>query len=223
MQVLELKADKRETFGRKIKNLRKDGILPGNVYGKKVTSLAIQVNLKDFQKVFADAGETGLIELSVGGEKRPVLVHGLQVDPVSEELLHVDFVQVNLKEKIAAKVPVELVGKAPSEKQGIGTAVQYINEIEVESLPTDLPEKFEVDMSNLVNVDDAIFVKDLKVDKVKIQIKENEESIIVKVEAQVEEEVAPPPKETPEEGAPPSEGEEAPAEEEKPQEETKEA
>jgi large subunit ribosomal protein L25 len=206
-----LKADARKIYGRKVKKLRKEGLLPGNIYGKKIKSEAVQVALKDFDKVFKEVGETGLLTLTVGKIEKPVLIHNLQVDPVSEEPVHVDFLQVDLKEKVEADVPVEITGESPAEKQAVGTVVQYINEIGVEALPMDLPEKFVVDTSELAEVDQSILVKDLKVDRAKVDIKIGEDEIVVKVEPPQKEEVIAPPAptegEVPVEGEVPAEGE----------------
>lgn len=203
-----LKAEKRTLEGRKVKKLRKEGILPGNVSGKKIKSEAVQVNLKDFEKTFKEIGETGLLTLVVGTEEKPVLIHNLQYHPITDEPLHVDFLQVDLKEKVEAEIPVELVGESPAEKQALGTVVQYINEIKVESLPGDLPEKFEVDVTALAEVDQSIFVKDLKYDKSKVEIKDDLEAILAKVEPPQKEEVVEAP--APVEGEVPAEGGAAP-------------
>lgn len=208
MNKLSLKAEARKISGRKVKNLRKEGILPGNVSGKKIKSEAVQVILKDFEKVYKEVGETGLLTLEVGKEEKPVLIHNLQLNPVSEAPVHVDFLQVDLKEKVEAGVPVELTGESPAEKQALGTVVQYLNEIKVEALPMDLPEKFIVDTSELAEVDQSILVKDLKVDRSKVDIKTGADEIVVKVEPPQKEKVV----ETPivavgTEGAIPTEGE----------------
>lgn len=212
-----LKAEKRKIFGRKIKSLRREGILPANIYGKKVKSLAIQFPQKDFNEVYKEIGETGILEITVDKSKKPVLVHNVQVDPVTDVPLHVDFLQINLKEKVTADVPIELIGESPAEKRGLGTVVQYLNEIEVEALPGNLPEKFEFDLSGLEEVNDAIMVKDLKVDAKKVEIKTDAEQMIVKVEPpQKEEEVIAPPTAEEEEvveGEIPTEGEEQATEE----------
>jgi large subunit ribosomal protein L25 len=206
-----LKAEKRTVQGRKVKKLRKEGILPGNVYGKKIKSQSVQVELKEFEKTYHKIGETGLLTLVVGSEEKPVLIHNLQRNPVTDAPIHVDFLQVDLKEKVEADIPVELSGESPAEKQALGTVVQYINEIKVEALPGDLPEKFEVDTSALTDVDQSIFVKDLKYDKSKVEIKSDPEAILAKVEPPQKEEVveapAPVEGETPVEGAAPAEGE----------------
>lgn len=199
MKTYSLKAEERKVTGRKVKTLRALDILPANVYGKGVKSVSVQVALADFDKVFKEAGETGIVELDLGKEKKPVLVNNIQKNPVTEKVLHVDFFQVNLKEKVTAQIPVELTGEAPSEKLGVGTAVQYVNEIEVEALPADLIEQFSVDISNLSEVDQAIHIKDLDYDRSKIEVKDDLEAIVVKVEPpQKEEEVAPPAEEVPE-------------------------
>lgn len=199
MDTKVLNAEVRKIEGRKVKTLRKEGILPANVYGKKVKSQAVQVGLKDFDKIFAEVGETGLFTLKIGkSDDRPVLIHNIQLNPVTDKPVHIDFLQVNLKEKVEAEVPVELTGESPAEKQSIGTVVQYVKEIQVEALPTDLPEKFVVDVSELAEVDQAVFVKDIKVDRSKVEIKADSEEIVVKVEPPQKEEVAPVP--TPAEG-----------------------
>jgi len=203
-----LKAEERKIEGRKVKNLRKEGILPGNVYGKKIKSLAVQVDLKEFTKTFKEIGETGLLTIQIGTDEKPVLIHNLQKNPKSDELIHVDFLQVDLKVKVEADIPVELIGESPAEKQGIGTVVQYLNEVKVEALPTDLPESFEVDTSILSEVDQSIMVKDLKFDKSKVEIKSDLEEMVAKVEPPQKEEVVEAPV-APVEGEAPADGETA--------------
>ena len=205
MEKITLKAKARKAVGRKVKLLRKEGILPANIYGKKIKSESIQIDLKEFLNVYQKVGDTGLFYIN----ERPVLIANIQKEPVSDSLLHVDFHQVDLKEKVEAQVPVELIGESPAEKQSIGTVVQYLKEIEVEALPTDLPDKFEIDASKLIEVDQMVHVKDLPYDKSKIEVKTDLEEILVKVEPpQKEEVIVPPPAEVPVEGeAPVVEGE----------------
>lgn len=207
MTKIILKSEKREVFGRKVSRLRKSGLIPANVFGKKIESQAITVDAKEFAEVFKKAGETQLIELN----GKSVLVSNLQKDPISDMFIHVDFRQVDLTEKIEAKVPVELVGESPAEKQNLGVALQQITEIEVEALPAHLPEKIVVDISSLSEVDQAIYVKDLKVSK-DVEIMTDKEMIVVKVEPPQKEEVVEvaPVVETPVEGEPVAEGEKAP-------------
>lgn len=194
-----LKADKREVTGKKVGAIRLKGFVPANIFGKKVKSLAVTLNTKDFLKVYKDAGETGLIEVGVGSEKKPVLIHNVQVHPVTDEVLHVDLLQVDLKEKVTAQVPVELIGESSVEKQGLGTLVQYVNEVEVKSLPADIPEKFEINAEDFKEVGQSVQIKNLKYNTSKVEISSDPEQILVKVEPpkKVEEEVAPVPTEVP--------------------------
>ncbi len=182
--MIKLKFEKRDIFGRKVHRIRKQGMIPANIFGKNIDSMAISVALKEFDTVYKKVGETQIINL----DGKPVLVSNLQVDPISGDYLHIDFRQVDLNEKIEATIPVEVEGESPAEKQNLGTVVQQIHEVEVEALPDQLPEKIVVDASILVEVDQAIYVKDLKVSK-DVEIKTDMESIVVKVEAPTKEEV----------------------------------
>jgi large subunit ribosomal protein L25 len=194
MKKFKLKTQKRTLVGRKVKALREQGLLPANVYGKKIKSQALTVGLKDFSSIYQKAGETNIVDLMIGKTTKPVLVHNVQTHPVTDEPIHVDFLQVDLKQKVTATIPVEMVGESPAEKEGKGVLVQQLTEIEVEALPTNLPEKFEVNVSKLTEVDQSILVRDLKYDQAKIVIKLDSDQIIAKVEPpQKEEEVAPPP------------------------------
>ncbi len=184
MAKISLKIEKRDSFGRKVKRLRKAGLIPANIFGMKSESQAISVNAKEFSEVFKKSGETQIIDLN----GKSVLVSNLQKDPISDEIIHIDFRQVSLTEKISAKIPVEIEGESPADKQGLGTVVHQLSEIEVEALPSDLPEKIIVDISILEAVDQTIYVKDLKVDK-NVEILTDMESIVVKVEAPTVEEV----------------------------------
>ncbi|OGM28012.1 hypothetical protein A3D00_04695 [Candidatus Woesebacteria bacterium RIFCSPHIGHO2_02_FULL_38_9] len=197
MEKIVLKAKKREIFGRKVKTLRKKGLLPANLYGRNVKSLGLEVGLEEFSNVYKKAGKTGLLEITLDKSKKPVLVHNVQTDPVTDEFIHVDFLQVDLKQKVSAAVPVELVGESPAEKSGVGTVVLQLDQIEVEALPSDLPEKFSVDISSLIEVDQSVLVKDLKYDRKKVEVKTDPNQIVIKVEPpQKEEQVTTPAAET---------------------------
>lgn len=184
-----LKASDRNLSGRKVKTVRKQGLIPGNIYGKNLKSKSVQVDKKEFELLYKDVGETGLVTLQLGDKEHPVLISNVQAHPITSDIIHIDFRQVDLKAKVTAEVPVEVVGESPAEKQAIGTVVQYLKEVEIEALPADLLEKFEVDASVLTEVDQAIYVKDLKFDKSKIEIKTNPDEIVVKVDPPQKEEV----------------------------------
>jgi large subunit ribosomal protein L25 len=184
---LSLKAEKREVLGRKVKKLRQEGFIPANIYGRDIKSQSIKVFKPDFDKVFKEAGQTQVINLEIDNEERPVLIHNLQRDPLLGNVIHVDFLQIDLRQKVTASIPVVGVGESPVEKQGLGTVVFYLDEIEIEALPTDLPEKVEVDLSKLVEVDQQVLVKDLNFDESKVLLKVSPEEIVVKVEPVKEE------------------------------------
>ena len=209
MAKIQLKAEERKIVGRKVKTLRQKGILPANVYGRDVKSVAIEISTKEFRDVYKKAGETGIISITLGKEEKPVLVHNVSVHPATDEILHVDFLQVNLKEKVTAQIPVEMVGESPAEKSGIGTAVLLVQELEVEALPGDMIPKFEIDATLLTEVDQVVKITDLKYDKSKIEVKADVETIVAKVEPpQKEEVIEVPVAEVPAEGAEaPKEGE----------------
>jgi len=211
-EKITLKVEKRKILGKKVKKLRKEGILPANIYGKNVKSLAVQVPLKDFLPVYKKVGETGIVEIMVEGEEKPrhALIHNVQKDFVSDQSLHADFHQVSLTEKITASIPVELVGESPAVQQKLGILIQPLSEVEVEALPTELPEQFTIDISSLKEVDQAIAVGDLKPPS-GVKILTSEKEILVKINPPTKEEVASPPAEE----APPAGGpaEEKPIEE----------
>lgn len=208
----KLQAKQRKVFGRRVKHIRHQDKVPGNVFGPNTKSKALTIEKKELLSVFKEAGETNLIDLVVEGEKnpRPVLITDIQTHPATNEALHVDLHQVDLTEKTTADIPVETVGEAPAVEKG-GILVPFLNEIEVEALPEDLPEKFEVDISSLEEIGDTILVKDLDIDREKIKLLVEEKEPVVSIqEPEPEEEPEPTPEEEAEEGEP--EGEEAPEE-----------
>ncbi len=194
MKKLEVKVQKRKTFGRKVKNLRTEGVVPANIFGKKIKSTALRISLKEFLDIFKEAGETGVVYLTIEGEKesRPVLISNVQKSPVFGDVLHVEFRQVDLTEKVEVAVPVELVGEAPAVDKG-GIVVHLLDEIKVEALPNDLPDKIEVDISGLEEIGKGITVKDLKINREKIKVLDDENQLVVQIEEPTKEEEPAPP------------------------------
>jgi len=181
MEQIPLLAQKRTVLGRKVKNLRKDGLIPAHVFGHKVSTIHVQVKTSDFAKVFEKAGETGIVDLAIDSQKKPVLIRNVQTHPVTDEPLHIDFYQVNLAEKVKVDVPLEIIGESPAVEKKIGLLLTPVSEVEVEALPADLPEKIEVDVSKLENVGDEIKIKDLKVDRAKVAILADEELVVAQI------------------------------------------
>lgn len=189
MNKYVLKAEKRILTGKKTKKLRRDGIIPGNVFGKSIDSCAVQFSSVEFNRVYKDSGETSLIWLSVDGEtkERPTLVKSMSFSPVSGDILHVDLHQVNLKEKVSAWIPVEIVGESETVKQGQAALDTQLKEIEVEALPTDLPESIIFDISELKEIGDHLKVSDVKLPS-GVELLSDPESLVVSLSALQKEE-----------------------------------
>lgn len=163
MKRLKLAVEKRKILGKNVKKLRREDILPANIYGKDIKSLSVQVPYKEFERVYKEAGETGLVDVEIAGEIKPSLIHNLQQDYYNHRILHVDFYQVNLKEKVKTTVPIVVLGEARAVSDKLGLLLTPLSQIEIEALPTDLPEKIEVQVEHLAAVNDQITVKDIKV------------------------------------------------------------
>lgn len=162
MKHEKIKVEKRKVLGKEVKKLRRQGILPGNVYGKNIKSEAVQVDTKEFASVYKEAGETGLVDLDLAGKIIPVLIHNVHKD-FRGKVLHADFFQVNLKEKVKTMVPLEIIGEPKAVSDKLGLLMNILSEVEVEALPEELPEKIDVNVEHLANIDDQITVADLKV------------------------------------------------------------
>lgn len=185
-----INVEKRDVVGKKVRKLRKEGVLPLNIYGKETKSISLKADALEFQKFFDQHGETSLVDVVIKGEKKPrtVLMKNPQFDPITDEIIHLDIHEVSLKDKVTANIPIEVVGESPIAETGEGIQVQILDEVEVEALPTDLPEKFVVDASALKKLGDSITVGGLEFDKNKIEVKANPEQIILQIEEPREEE-----------------------------------
>jgi large subunit ribosomal protein L25 len=165
MEKIELIAHKRDLRGKKVRFLRRQGITPVNLYGHGIESTALQIETSSLKKALAQAGRTSLISLKIDSTKHQnmAIVRDIQRDPVKGELMHVDFYQVRMDQKLKLEVPLVLVGKAPAVKEQGGILVHELNSLEVECLPANMPHSIEVDISGLVQLDQALHVKDLRV------------------------------------------------------------
>lgn len=180
MPALTLTAATREITGKKVKKLRREGLLPVSVYGKNIKSLSLSVPLKDFLRVYRESKETGLVELKYDGKSQHTLVSHVQIHPVTRQLLHAEFHAVKLTEKVKAAVPLVLAGDSPAVQNNLGILLQTLNNVEVEALPAELPENIAAEVSGLTEVGQQITVGDLP--KVKgVEILTSNEEIVVKV------------------------------------------
>ena len=177
---------------RKIKELRKNWQLPGVVYGKMLKTPVLLCWLKnDFVKIYREAWYSTPFELQ-GAVNQLVLLQDMQLDPVTDEVLSVDFLAVNKNEKVTASIPVALIWESKVEKMNEGKIQLVKDEIEVEAFPQDLPHSIEINISKIESVNDVIFVKDLDISS-KVRIVDDEEQpIVTVVELTDEEEVSEP-------------------------------
>ncbi|OGZ23021.1 MAG: hypothetical protein A3A08_02640 [Candidatus Nealsonbacteria bacterium RIFCSPLOWO2_01_FULL_41_9] len=160
--MLTLKAEIRKISGKKVKALRQKGVLPAVLYGPGLkNSLSLEVDLKEFEKVFMEAGESSMISLDIEGKKSLVLVHEIEKDGISGKLIHVDFYQPKAGQMIETKVPLVFEGVALAVKDLGGTLVKNIQEVHVRALPENLPHRILVDIGGLKTFEDNIMIKDL--------------------------------------------------------------
>jgi len=221
MEELKLKAEKRDVLGKRNRFLRRRGITPTHLFGHSLKSLSLQCDTDELKRVITHAGETRLIDLEVQGERgaKKVFVREIQRDPLGKQLLHVDFYQIRMGEKMTMDVPIVLVGEAPALKTKGRILSRGITELPIECLPEKVPPQIEIDVSTLEELEQAIQVKDIVLDP-DITVEADPEQMVVKV-AEVMIEVEPEPEVAEEEEV---EGEEAEAEEgaEKPTAEARE-
>jgi large subunit ribosomal protein L25 len=177
-----LAAEPREQRLKQNRPLRAAGKVPGVIYGKQVDAVPVAVVRRDFDRVFHKVGRTQLLDVAVSSESSPrrVLVREVQYNPRENTVLHVDFFQVNLKEKITADVPLVLVGEAPAATRQEGELQQLTNTIKVSCLPTEIPEHIEVDVSGLEALDETIRVSELHVPP-ECEVLSDPEEVVAKI------------------------------------------
>jgi len=191
--MISLKAKIRKDLGKKTNFLKDAGKIPAVVYGPGAKNASLEIDAIDFQKVFKQTGESSLIDLNVEGEKekRPVLIHEIQRDHVSDKIIHIDFFQASLKEEVEVKIPLVFEGVSLAVKDLGGTLVKNFSEIEVKALPQNLPHEIKVNIEALKNLGDHIMVKDLPLSKEVTILKKPDEIIVSVTEPEkVEEELA---------------------------------
>ena len=191
MERVTLKATKRDVTGKQVKALRRAGQLPAVIYGRHVEPVKIMMEAHVSSLALAKLTSSSLIMIDVDGTEYPVLVREKQRNYIKNTLLHVDFLAVNLKEKIRTQVRIEITGLSLAVKDFNAVLVNHLNRLEVECLPTDLPERIVVSLDALKQVGDAIHVRDIAaIDNVRF-LDDPDEMIIVATYAKEEEEAAP--------------------------------
>lgn len=162
-EQLSLVLEKREVFGKKVRAMRHQGIIPVHLYGPGIESRALQAPVGNLTKTLALAGRNRPIQVRVKRERKSQLafVREIQWDPLRGEILHVDFLQVDVTHRMRAEVPIELIGDAPALKEPRTSVVQNTFSIEVEALPSDIPERVEADLTTLTEVSSVIRARDI--------------------------------------------------------------
>jgi large subunit ribosomal protein L25 len=208
----ELTVTPREVLGKKVKALRRQGVIPANIYGRGLESTAVQVSTDELRHVLKTAGRNEIVYLRLDGdEPRPTFVKDVQHHPVADHILHVDFLQISLKEKVRLDVPIHLVGLPPAVDKYGGILVHGLDHVSVEALPTDVPSSIEADVSHLEEIDAAIHVSDLPIPE-GVTLLTDPEQVVAKVSPPAVEVVVEEEAEEGVEGEEAAEGE-APAEE----------
>lgn len=191
--MISILAKKRKEKGKKVEGLRKQGKIPAVLYGPAIENVSLEIDLKDFEKVYKEAGENSLIELSVDSKKFMVLIHDLKIDCLSQTPLHIDFYQPKLDEEIVSEIPLVFEGESLAVKDLGATLVKNIHELEVKALPQNLPHEIKVNIDKLKTFEDTIIVGDLNIpENIKVLKDLNEIIALVAQPQKIEEELEKP-------------------------------
>jgi large subunit ribosomal protein L25 len=189
MEKQVITAEKRTVTGKQVGQLRRQGKLPGVIYGRHLEALPIIMDLKSTTRILNSLTASSLVNLNVDGTEHSVLVRERQRDYLKDVYLHVDFLAVSLTETLTAHVGIELIGESPSVKDFNCIIVREKDELEVECLPQDLPQRITLDISVLTNIGDSLSVADVDLgDKVTI-LDNPEDKIVIATAPRIEEEV----------------------------------
>ena len=210
-----LNAQRRTVLGKQVKHLRRDGILPANVFGHQQESQAIQVDAHEMERALKTHGPTQLYKLVIApdGHEDTVIVRHITRQPASNVIQHIDFFHVQMTERMRAKAPIRLVGEAPAVRLLDGVLIQSLDYAEVEALPADLPDALELDISDMSDLNTSRHASALKPPR-NVTLLTPADEIVVTIQAPrvaIEEiPAAEIPAEAPEAGAPEGESAEAP-------------
>ncbi len=185
---IALKLQPRTTLGKKVKALRRGGIVPVHLYGPSVASRSLQCQRQELIKVVAQAGGHTPISITVEGEKEEHLafVREIQWDPIRGNLFHVDFLRAEATQRLSADVPVVMTGESPGAKEVFGTVMQQLYSVTVEALPLDMPPELSIDLSSMVQPDSVIRVGDISLPP-NVSLLTDPEAMVARVELPKEE------------------------------------
>jgi large subunit ribosomal protein L25 len=180
---LELTLDAREAQGKANKRLRREGFVPGVVFGKGEGSTPVQLDAKAFEVLYRAAGRTSIVRLTLPGDRaiKSAFIKSVQRHPISGKALHVDFYVVNLKQEMESEIPLVFFGEAPAVEETGGTLLTSLNAIHVKALPGDIPHQIDVNVATLVNLDVAIHVRDLSLNRDAVTVLTDPDELVAKV------------------------------------------
>jgi len=182
MDKIVISATTRDSFGKKNAELRKNGKIPAVIYGNNKKNSTVTLDAKEFAKAFASAGHSAIVELKLDeGAGENVLIQDIDMDPVRNEISHADFYRVNMNKTIRTEVPLHFIGESPAVFQQEGSLFKNIEEVEVETLPANLPPHIEIDISVLDDFSKSIHISDIKAPE-GVEILEDAEQLICKVD-----------------------------------------
>lgn len=188
--MFTLFAQLRTKGDKKIKNLRKKGLIPAVIYGRGIETRSLLLEALPFEKIYQKAGESSLVQLVIDKEKPiSVLIQDAQTDPLSDKIIHVDLHQVRETEKVTTEIELKFVGESKAIRELGGTLVRNLDRIKVEALPKNLIHEIEVDISKLTTFEDVIHVSNLKIPET-IKILEKSDEVVALVQPLQVEEVA---------------------------------
>jgi large subunit ribosomal protein L25 len=180
---LELSLDARDASGKQNKRLRRQGVVPGVVFGKGNESVPVQVDGKAFETLYRAAGRTALVKINVPGAAgtKSAMIKGVQRNPLNGQALHVDFFLVDLKHEIQSEVPLTFVGEPPAVEQTGGTLMTPIDHLKIRALPADIPHEIQVDLTPLTDLEAAIHVRDVVLPDGKVTILNEPDELLARV------------------------------------------
>jgi len=188
-QKLHLAVTARDIFGKRLKKMRHQGIIPANIFGTGFNSMAVSALATDFAKIFKAAGETGVVYVDLAKEEIPALIGNVQRHPITNAIVHIDFRKIDLKQKIETTVPVKTINESPAVAQG-GVLLTQNDHVLVEALPEEIPQSIEIDLSKLLEIGAEFRVKDFPASST-YTIKEQPDKLLLSVIAHKEESVTP--------------------------------
>jgi large subunit ribosomal protein L25 len=188
MEEVIIKANRRNIIGKQVSAIRREGRLPAVIYGHNLDPISIELDLRDASKSLTGLAPSALVTVDVEGTPHKALVREKQRNKISGILLHVDFLAISMKEKLRSQVYIEIVGVSPAIKDFDGVLVTGNDEVGVECLPQDLPERIVVDISSLLKIGDGVYIRDLRIPE-GVKILDDPDTMVALITAQAAEEI----------------------------------